>query len=91
MWEEEVKQKWPVGSRVFATVVKHAPFGIFVDLGDSTVRGLVNIPEISDQSRITPEDYPSLGSVIEAMVLGHRVSNQQIVMTIKPSRLHELS
>jgi ribosomal protein S1 len=87
MWEE-AKKRFPVGTRVRGVVVQHCPFGVFVDLGDPIARGLVQITEFLDEGRMAPERYPSVGTVIEAVVLGHTDDRRkQVWLGMKPSQL----
>jgi ribosomal protein S1 len=89
MWEE-AKRRFPVGRRVRGTVTAHHPFGIFVDLGDPTALGLVQITDFRDEGRMTLEQYPPLGASIEAVVLGHTDDHRrQVWLRVKPSQLRE--
>ena len=87
MWDES-KKRFPVGGRVRGTVTEHQPFGIFVDIDDPNVTGLVQITDFLDEGTMTPERYPAIGTSIDAIVLGHkeRPSNQ-IWLGVKPSQL----
>ena len=87
MWEQ-AKARFPVGTKVRGVVTRYCPFGIFVDLGDPVALGLVQIPEFLDEGRMTPEQYPSLGSTIEAVVLGHTDEHRmQVWLCMRPSQL----
>ena len=87
MWEE-AKQRFPVGRVVRGTVIAHCPFGIFVDLGDQVATGLVQITEFLDGGRMTPEQYPAVGSMVTAVVLGHTDERRrQIWLCMRPSIL----
>ena len=69
-------------------VTQHCPFGIFVDLGDPGALGLVQIPEFRDEGRMTPQQYPPVGSTIEAVVLGHTDERRrQVWLSMRPSQL----
>jgi ribosomal protein S1 len=87
MWEE-AKNRFPVGTRVRGILAQHMPFGIFVDLGDSEIIGLVQIVDFLDEGRMTPERYPPIGASIEAVVLGHTDDRRkQVWLSMKPSKL----
>ena len=87
MWDE-AKKRFPIGARVRGVVIQHHPFGVFVDLGDSVALGLIQIVDFLDQGRMTPEQYPPIGSLIEALVLGHTdARRKQVWLSVKPSRL----
>jgi hypothetical protein len=89
---DEAKRRFPVGSRVQGTVVDHRPFGIFVDVGDPVALGLVSITDFCDEGRMTVEQYPPIGSSIEAVVLGHtNDGRKQIWLGLKPSQLRPIA
>jgi ribosomal protein S1 len=88
MWEE-VKKRFPIGARTRGVVVQHCPFGIFVDLGDPDVKGLVQITDFLDEGRMTSEQYPPIGAVIDAVVLGHTDERRkQVWLGMRPSQLN---
>lgn len=70
LWNK-VKVKYPLGQVVHGTVEQHKLFGIFVDIGDDTVRGIVQITDFVDTSVMSPEMYPDIGSPIGAVVVGY--------------------
>jgi ribosomal protein S1 len=87
MWAD-AKLRFPVGARVSGKVVRHNPFGVFVDLGDAEALGLVQITDFLDEGRMTTELYPPIGALIEAMVLGHTdEGRKQVWLSMKPSLL----
>ena len=87
MWAA-AKQRFPVGRVVRGTVVRHCPFGVFVDLGDPVATGLVQITEFLDGGRMTPEQYPAVGETVTAVVLGHTEElRKQIWLCMRPSVL----
>ena len=67
---ENLKKTIPAGAKVRGKVTHHFPFGIFVSIEDVPFVGLVEIPKFKDSGRMTPEEYPPIGSVIDAIVLG---------------------
>jgi len=68
----------------------HAPFGIFVDIGDDTVRGLVQITDFLDSGGMTPEMYPDIGSPIGAVVIGYTEDDRnQVWLSVKPRVLQK--
>lgn len=85
---QQIKAQFPVGARVCGTVTHHAPFGIFVDLGGAT--GVVLIVEFLDEGRMTVDQYPALGSSIEAVVIWHVESaGMRIRLSMRPSSLRD--
>lgn len=86
----QVKLHYPLGELIHGTVEHHAPFGIFVNIGDETVRGLVQITDFVDSGDMTPEMYPDIGSPIGAVVVGYTEDERnQIWLSVKPSVLQK--
>ena len=86
----QVKSKYRLGELIYGKVEHHAPFGIFVDIGDGTVRGLVQITDFVDSGQMTPEMYPDVGSAIGAIVVGYTEDDRnQIWLSVRPSVLQK--
>jgi ribosomal protein S1 len=87
---EQVKSSYKLGQFVRGTVEYHAPFGIFVDLGEPLVKGLIKIPDFLDEGEMREEMYPEIGSLIGAIVVGYNESNhREVYLNAKPSVLHK--
>jgi ribosomal protein S1 len=82
----EVKQQFPVGSMIEGRVIRHEAYGMFVDIG-LECEGLIQIVDIKDEGRATPDDYLSIGTCVIARVLGFKASGHQVWLGIKPSQL----
>lgn len=89
MWED-AKRRFPVGAVVTGTVTRHAPFGVFVDLGDPDCYGLVERPEFLDAGRMTEDQYPPVGSAVRVLVLAHTDRDHRVWLTMRPSLLGSL-
>jgi ribosomal protein S1 len=86
----EVKSKYRLGELIHGTVEYHAPFGIFVNLNDEVVRGIVQITDFVDSGDMMPEMYPDIGSPIGAVVVGYTEDERnQIWLSVKPSVLQK--
>ncbi|NEU76762.1 S1 RNA-binding domain-containing protein [Hassallia byssoidea VB512170] len=86
----EVKSKYRFGELIHGKVEYHAPFGIFVDIGDANIRGIVQITDFVDTGDMTPEMYPDIGSPIGAVVIGYTEDKRnQIWLSVKPSVLQK--
>lgn len=83
----EVKKQLPVGSMIEGRVTRHEAYGMFVDIG-LECEGLIQIVDIKDEGRATPDDYPSIGTRVVARVLGFKENNRQVSLGMKPSHLH---
>jgi ribosomal protein S1 len=86
----QVKSKYRFGELIYGRVEHHAPFGIFIDIGDDVVRGIVQITDFVDDGDMTPEMYPDIGSPIGAVVVGYTEDDRnQVWLSVKPSVLQK--
>jgi len=86
----QIKLQYPLGQFIQGKVEYHAPFGVFVDLGEASVKGLIKIPDFLDEGMMSVEMYPDLGTVIGAIVVGYNESNgREVYLNAKPSVLHQ--
>lgn len=86
----QVKSKYRLGTLIHGKVEYHAPFGIFVDIGDKKVRGIVQITDFVDTGDMTPEMYPDISSPIGAVVIGYTEDERnQVWLSVKPSVLQK--
>jgi ribosomal protein S1 len=82
----QIKQKYQPGQCIQGRVEFHAPFGVFVDIGESTAKGLIKIPDFLDDGKMTEEMYPEVGTTIGAVVVGYNESNcREVYLNAKPS------
>jgi len=87
---EQIKSKYKLGEFVLGKVEFHAPFGIFVKIDESSVKGLIKIPDFLDDGVMSAEMYPEIGSTIGAVVVGYNEINcREIYLNAKPSMLHK--
>lgn len=74
------------GSIVQGSVRQHWPFGVFVDIQRIPFVGLIQITDFKDEGVMTPDEYPPVGSPVEAVVLGFKEIGNQIWLGVKPSQ-----
>lgn len=87
---EQIKSKYKLGEFVQGKVEFHAPFGIFIKIDESSVKGLIKIPDFLDEGAMSTEMYPEIGTTIGAIVVGYNESNcREIYLNAKPSVLHK--
>lgn len=87
---EQIKSKYKLGQFVQGKVEFHAPFGVFVDIGESSVKGLIKIPDFLDEGEMQEKMYPEIGTTIGAVVVGYNESNcREVYLNAKPSVLHK--
>lgn len=84
---DELKRKLSVGSVITGTVSRHEPYGVFVDIG-YPYEGLIQITDFKDEGVMVPEDYPLVGSMVRAVVLGFKEYGYQVWLGVKPSQLN---
>jgi ribosomal protein S1 len=87
---EQIKSRYKLGQFMQGTVEFHAPFGVFVKINESLVKGLIKIPDFLDEGEMSEEMYPEVGTAIGAVVVGYNESNCcEIYLNAKPSMLHK--
>ena len=87
---ENIKSKYKVSQFVLGKVEFHTPFGVFVNIDESLVQGLIKIPDFLDQGGMSPKMYPEIGTTIGAVVVGYNESNfREVYLIAKPSVLHK--
>lgn len=87
---EQIKSKYKLGQFVQGKVEFHAPFGVFVDIDESSVKGLIKIPDFLDEGAMSEAMYPEVGTTIGAVVVGYNESNyREVYLSAKPSVLHK--
>jgi len=69
----------PAGTLVTGEVVCHHPFGLGIRLHDRDEHGHVDVPHVSSDPVRGPEDYPPIGKVVRARVVGYSGANAQRV------------
>ncbi|GAB4295671.1 MAG: hypothetical protein Fur0025_32920 [Oscillatoriaceae cyanobacterium] len=87
LWKQ-IQSKYQIGKLIYGQVEAHTPFGVFVDIGEGDVRGLIQITDFLDTETMNPDMYPEIGSDVGAVVLGYTESDRhQIWLSVKPSVL----
>jgi ribosomal protein S1 len=87
---EEIKANYKLGQFVQGKVEYHAPFGVFIDIDNPSVKGLIKIPDFLDEGEMSEEMYPEIGSFVGAIVVGYNDGNcREVYLNAKPSVLHK--
>ncbi len=71
-----------VGSVIKCKVIEHAPFGVLVAIGDKLTSGIVERIRMEQDGFNTPDDYPPVGSTVNATVLGIREWSNQVELAL---------
>ncbi|MCC6464295.1 MAG: 30S ribosomal protein S1 [Planctomycetes bacterium] len=67
-WEDEIPEKYRVGTSLEGTITKITNFGVFVQLTDD-LEGLLHISELADGKESKPEEMVKVGEVIKVKVI----------------------
>jgi len=88
---EQIKSQYQLGQFVQGKVEFHAPFGVFVKIDESLVKGLIKIPDFLDEGEMNEKMYPEIGTTVGAVVVGYNESNcREVYLSAKPSVLHKV-
>ncbi|OGS19905.1 MAG: hypothetical protein A2252_11325 [Elusimicrobia bacterium RIFOXYA2_FULL_39_19] len=80
---QELKNKYPTGTKIQCKVTKLAPFGVFVRIEDS-FEGLIPIQDMSWTKKIRhPEEMVKPGSEIEAVVIEIKPDEERAHLSLK--------
>ncbi len=87
---KQIKSKYKLGQFIQGKVEHHAPFGIFINIGETNVKGLIKIPDFLDEGVMKPNMYPEIGAAVGAIVVGYNKANcNEVYLSAKPSVLHQ--
>ena len=78
---DEARDSFRVGQRVAGTVVRHEPYGLYVDIG--CITAFVDVLEITDGIMRGTQDYPSIGQTVEGFILQFNNRSKQIRMSLR--------
>lgn len=83
-------KKYEIGALVEVIVTGSASYGIFVSMPDGS-QGLIHISEISDKYVRDCSTYATVGSTLEAVVLGYGdKDNYKLSIRQKPRRARQM-
>jgi ribosomal protein S1 len=86
----QIQSKYELGKLIYGMVEAHTPFGVFVNIGDDTAKGIIQITDFLDTGAMTPEMYPEIGSPVGAVVVGYTEDDRnQVWLSVKPSVLQK--
>lgn len=88
--EKKIKSKYKLGQFVQGKVESHSSDGVFVNLDESLVKGLIKFSDFLDEGEMSEKMYPKIGESIGAVVVGYNENNCcEIYLNAKPSILHK--
>jgi small subunit ribosomal protein S1 len=79
-WEDEIPERFKLGSELDGTITKITNFGVFVEL-DNELEGLLHISELADDSIENPEDKVKVGHRIRVQVIKLDPAERKIGLT----------
>ncbi len=80
---DKIEERFAIGSKVSGKVTNLMPYGAFIELEEG-VEGLIHVSELSWTKRIArPGDVLTLGSSVEAVVLGVNKDEQKISLGVR--------
>ncbi len=87
---ENIKDKYQVGTFIRGKVIQHMHFGIFLDIGEPEVKGLIRIVDFVDEGEMREDLYPAIGSTVGGVIYGYSdKENGQINLSATPSAIGE--
>jgi small subunit ribosomal protein S1 len=79
-----IQDRYQAGDKVNGTIVRLAPFGVFVNL-ESGIDGLIHISNLGAGRRIKhPKEVVQAGQEIEAYILSVEPDNRRISLSLQP-------
>jgi ribosomal protein S1 len=77
---DKMKVKYPLGQKLECRVLSHRPFGVFLDIGDKEVLGLVAVIDFDKE-----DVYPPVESLVTGVIIGYTEDTRnQIWISINP-------
>jgi ribosomal protein S1 len=86
---ESIKNKYKIGSFIRGRVVQHMQFGIFLDIGEPEVKGLIRIVDFVDEGEMREDLYPAIGATVGGVIYGYSEEGRQINISATPSAIGE--
>ena len=81
-WQNEIPEKFAVGSAVDCRIIKIADFGIFVELAEG-IEGLIHVSESGVEPPVRAEDVMKIGDEVRAKVTKIDTAEKKIALSIK--------
>jgi ribosomal protein S1 len=86
---ENIKEKYQVGTFIRGEVIQHMHFGIFLDIGEPGVKGLIRIVDFVDEGEMREDLYPAIGSTVGGVIYAYSKQERQINLSATPSAIGE--
>jgi small subunit ribosomal protein S1 len=79
-WEDEIPNRFGVGTELDGVITKITNFGVFVQLTDD-LEGLLHISELADEKVAKPEEVVNVGQAIKVKVIKLDPKDRKIGLT----------
>jgi ribosomal protein S1 len=86
---ESIKDRYQIGTFMRGKVIQHMQFGIFLDIGEPGVKGLIRIVDFVDEGEMRADLYPAIGSIVGGVIYGYGEQERQINLSATPSAIGE--
>jgi ribosomal protein S1 len=86
---ESIKDRYQIGTFIRGKVIQHMQFGIFLDIGEPGVKGLIRIVDFVDEGEMREELYPAIGSIVGGVIYAYGEQERQINLSATPSAIGE--
>ena len=84
-----IKNTYPLGNIILGRVLLHRPFGIFIDINDNDILGIVGIIDFLEEDN-TSRPYPEIGSEVCCKIIGYTEDTRnQIWLSVNPDVLSD--
>jgi ribosomal protein S1 len=81
---EIIRRNYPLGKILKGKVISHFPFGIFIDIGDEDVIGIVPVVDFAEKNP-SKREYPPIGEEVNCIIFGYTNDDRnQIWVSINP-------
>ena len=80
------KERFPIGTLIEGRIEQVHEFGAFISIPGACSPGILVITSLVDSDRpLSVGDFPQAGTVVRAVVVGHRDLNRQIALSLRES------
>ncbi len=88
-WSKVLK-KYKKGQFISGIVCEHRTFGVFLDINEYPVLGLIRVTEITDnigENKNIYDYFPNIGDKINGVIIGMIAYNCQVIISIRASTI----
>ncbi len=79
----ELKEQYPVGTKMEVTVRSVTDFGLFVEIKDKEVDGFIHVSDLSWTKHISPKEQYKKGDVLSTVVKDVNIEEEKFNLSVK--------